>query len=380
MMAPLYDNKGEVKYFLGAQIDVTSLVEGGTGVESFARLLQVEDNEHEIDSERRDRMRNVLAELGDLMTDEEVASVNVGRRRAESDASRTNSRVATQKLPPPLFKQRKILGMNNDDERELWPHPHLGRNGRMPGVYQNVSDNPWSPHPQPCPITDMRMQQYLLVRPYPSMRITFTSPALRIPGLLQTRFIDRIGGAAHVREGILDAFESGTSVTAKIVWVIRDRISDDSDPAVGKTRWIHCTPMLGSDRKVGVWMVVMVEEDQSTGKLVDRGIGIGSSHGILADRGRDGSLYGGSEGSQPGRTERTRAAAMRGSNRASDRHGHSETGPHSSSRTRNDKSAGPVQNQLYAEYLRGQKNSGLRPQTSGGELERREVGDQFLDF
>lgn len=35
----------------------------------------------------------------------------------------------------------------------------------------------------------------------------------------------------------------------------------------GKPRWIHCTPLLGSDSKVGVWMVVMVESESITGHI-----------------------------------------------------------------------------------------------------------------
>ncbi len=34
-----------------------------------------------------------------------------------------------------------------------------------------------------------------------------------------------------------------------------------------KQRWIHCTPLLGSDDKVGVWMVVMVESESITGAI-----------------------------------------------------------------------------------------------------------------
>lgn len=111
--------------------------------------------------------------------------------------------------------------------------------------------------------------QYLLVRPYPSLRITFTSPALRIPGLLQTKFLDRVQGPMHVREGILDAFAHGTSVTAKITWLSHAPESNDVSRSQGhgKPRWIHCTPLLGSDGKVGVWMIVMVEHEEVTGSL-----------------------------------------------------------------------------------------------------------------
>lgn len=122
--------------------------------------------------------------------------------------------------------------------------------------------------------------QYLLIRPYPSLRITFTSPALRIPGLLQSKFLDRIGGAARIRDQILDALSSGVGVTAKITWLPhaspsgqtekdRDNIGGHyrEDDSEGQQRWIHATPLLGSDDKVGVWMVVMVENETVTGGL-----------------------------------------------------------------------------------------------------------------
>ena len=30
----------------------------------------------------------------------------------------------------------------------------------------------------------------------------------------------------------------------------------------GRNRWIHCTPLLGSNSLIGVWMVVLVDDDQ----------------------------------------------------------------------------------------------------------------------
>jgi len=38
-------------------------------------------------------------------------------------------------------------------------------------------------------------QHYLLVRPYPSLRILFASPSQRIPGILQSPFLNKIGGS-----------------------------------------------------------------------------------------------------------------------------------------------------------------------------------------
>ena len=90
-----------------------------------------------------------------------------------------------------------------------------------------------------------------------------------------------------------DAFETGTAVTAKVLWLPQGRYEDDdaSHPVSrrtpgshyvnistgagqggdgSRTRYISCTPLLGSDDQVGVWMVVMVENEQVTGTLASR--------------------------------------------------------------------------------------------------------------
>ena len=155
---------------------------------------------------------------------------------------------------------RRLIGMDHED-RDLWPLRHLGAS--LPGVYQN----------------------YLLVRPYPSLRITFTSPSLRIPGMAQSRLMTRIGGPNHVRSAILEAFQEGVSVTAKISWLSSSSTTDETAASQsGKPRWIHCTPLLGADYRVGVWMIgqcpcsggteqrltnhtVLVEQEEITGSL-----------------------------------------------------------------------------------------------------------------
>lgn len=40
--------------------------------------------------------------------------------------------------------------------------------------------------------------------------------------------------------------------------------------AAPRTRYISCTPLLGSDDQVGVWIVIMVENEQVTGTLTSR--------------------------------------------------------------------------------------------------------------
>lgn len=153
------------------------------------------------------------------------------------------------------------------------PAPSLVKhNGRLSGVYEN----------------------YLLVRPYPSLRILFTSPSMRVPGILQSRLLDRIGGSASMREKLEKALSEGRGVTAKVKWssTIRhgstnatnvnarfDKYQNsghgsadlvnayDAPPmSKGRSRWIHCTPLIGANGKVGVWMVVIVDAEGDSSK------------------------------------------------------------------------------------------------------------------
>lgn len=241
LLAPMYDNKGTVRYFLGCQIDVSQLLYGGRGLESFAQLLSQDRSRSRFGNNPSRGPKQALRDLGQLLTEEEADIVKNRVAHPGSAEPQTPGSVSSSIRRSGSKSKRVVLGMDDEPGKDpqMWPSASLGHSGRLPGVYQN----------------------YLLVRPYPSLRITFTSPALRIPGLLQTKFLDRIGGPSRVREGLMDALSKGTGVTAKVTWLSNNH----SD--TGRPRWIHCTPLLGSDERVGVWMIVMVENEPVTGSL-----------------------------------------------------------------------------------------------------------------
>lgn len=99
------------------------------------------------------------------------------------------------------------------------------------------------------------IRQYLLVRPYPSLRILFASASQRVPGILQSPFLDKIGGSPRVSEELTAAFADGRGVTAKVRWLSRPQEE-------GRSRWIHCTPLIGINGQIGVWMVVIVDDER----------------------------------------------------------------------------------------------------------------------
>lgn len=62
-----------------------------------------------------------------------------------------------------------------------------------------------------------------------------------------------------MRDELTAALAEGRGVTAKVRW-----ISSRSDEE-GRARWIHCTPLLGQNGAVGVWMVVLVDDEVGGG-------------------------------------------------------------------------------------------------------------------
>lgn len=134
MIAPLYDNKGNVRYFLGCQIDVSHLIEGGRGLESFEKLLANDRSDERYRGRPIRRPAEVLGELGQMLNSNEMDAVN---KRQPSQSRDTTPAGSARNIAGPR-PSRRILGMDDSLERGLWPHPSLGPSGRLPGVYQNV--------------------------------------------------------------------------------------------------------------------------------------------------------------------------------------------------------------------------------------------------
>lgn len=142
LIAPMYDNKGNVRYFIGAQIDVSSLIEGGKGLASFAQLLKEDrSTEHHSDSSSGRDPMELLAELGQMLKEPEADFVMNKMRGNSQSSSRSGSSTPQPKRP----SNRRFLSMDDSSDgrpgsskKALWPDADLGRSGRLPGVYRNV--------------------------------------------------------------------------------------------------------------------------------------------------------------------------------------------------------------------------------------------------
>lgn len=306
LIAPLTDDKGDVRYYIGAQIDVSGLIEEGRGLDSFARLLQQSHPKtgSNPSSPSQSTPLELLTSLANSLSPTETSiftrqhsqtpqhaqneSLDTASEAQSVPPSTRSSRHARDSSYPSQRRQRLLLNSSPEPPTDSpgIPPPQHTQPSALPGVYQN----------------------YIMVRPGPSLRITFVSPALRIPGLLQSRFLDHVVGPGDVRSGLREAFEQGRAVTAKVRWLSGlGRDEQEHEEGEGKVRFLSCTPLLGADDEVGVWMVVMVEEEAAaTGALKRGGAGGFSLSAANGGKKRDEGEIGGfheflREGSRKGK-------------------------------------------------------------------------------
>lgn len=100
MIAPLYDDKGTIRYFTGAQIDVGGLVKEGRGIESFRALLRQDE------------------EASRVSTNSDATNIREPRlsEYGTSDAKKAVFRDRTQDM---LGKLQDLSNMFNQDEADI---------------------------------------------------------------------------------------------------------------------------------------------------------------------------------------------------------------------------------------------------------------------
>ena len=103
---------------------------------------------------------------------------------------------------------------------------------------------------------------------------------MRVPGILQSHFLNKIGGSTRVQDELATALAEGRGVTAKVRWV--SKVDED-----GRNRWIHCTPLLGSNSQIGVWMIVLVDDNQELSRRWKQAPPIGPHRGKIYGSSRD---------------------------------------------------------------------------------------------
>ncbi len=199
LLAPLHDDKGNVKYYLGAQVDASRLVESRQGIDGFERFLsqrEVEANKVE-KGDHRELILDRLQSLSMCFDLQENAVVQDNSRRnlftANVDANFTSRRRIQEEEPSDDEDESDGQDVKND---VAWKLSAEASTGQLPGIYKS----------------------YILVRPFPSLRMVFLSPGARKFGKLrQHPFLSHVAAPASTLSCLKDSFQTSTPVNAKIV-------------------------------------------------------------------------------------------------------------------------------------------------------------------
>lgn len=206
-------------------------------MESLAAAAVKEDNAEDSAEEETD----VFRELTELFNDNEIETVKMysgrlhrGRGLKRENATRFGKDRSRSRV---VLKEGTPTQENTNFTSSSIP-PSLK------GVYKN----------------------YLLVRPYPSLKILFTSPSMRTPDIHQAHLLNKIGGSNRVKEELTSALVAGRGVTAKVLW-LSNRDIERGGP--GTEKWLHCTPLLDGNREIGVYMVLVVDPSEHRRPIVE---------------------------------------------------------------------------------------------------------------
>ena len=141
MIAPLCDSKGKIRYFIGAQVDVTGLVKDCTDLESLQQLVNrqgspfstVAGNSAQDEHETKDDFQDLSEMLN--MAELETVRKHGGRMHREYQDEEASNTHSTAPHMPRLLLQEPAL---NDDTI----HDHGTRqSGKLIGIYQNVNND-----------------------------------------------------------------------------------------------------------------------------------------------------------------------------------------------------------------------------------------------
>lgn len=131
MTAPLCDSRGHVRYFIGAQVDVSGLVKECAELESYQRLLELQQRgekvqDPQLPSTEKD---DELGELAEMLNQGELATIRRNGGRLHREGQDEDNESLNSGQPRLLIR----------DPSTATPPVRVDVSGKLSGVYQHVS-------------------------------------------------------------------------------------------------------------------------------------------------------------------------------------------------------------------------------------------------
>lgn len=132
MIAPLYDSRGIIRYYIGAQVDVSGLVKEGTDLEAYQRLMAKQEVSGIDDDD--DSKKDEFLELSQMFNSAELETVRLhggSMHREQADDAEDNNSVT-------WHRPRLLLKEQSNEMQKPYNISSKSR-GQLEGVYQHVS-------------------------------------------------------------------------------------------------------------------------------------------------------------------------------------------------------------------------------------------------
>ena len=131
MVAPLRDSRGKLRYFIGAQVDVSGLAKEATDLEGLQRLIANQTEGVDGHTEDKDEFQ----ELSEMLNINELDIVRKsgGRMHQEQTVEGDDASGAGWHRPRLLLKDQ----YSDEDVRPSVPQVPV--HGKLSGVYEHVS-------------------------------------------------------------------------------------------------------------------------------------------------------------------------------------------------------------------------------------------------
>ena len=130
MMAPLSDTRGVIRYHIGAQVDVSGLVKDGAEMESLHRLLDLRARGEDppLPEKPNPEKNDELRELSEMLNQGELSTIKRHGGKMHRDVVEEDLESVSSHQPRLLLK-----------DPDTMTSPIGSINGRLSGIYQNVS-------------------------------------------------------------------------------------------------------------------------------------------------------------------------------------------------------------------------------------------------
>lgn len=137
MIAPLCDSRGKIRYFIGAQVDVSGLIKDCTDLESLQQLVTRERRGHDdVDGANMDRQeaKDDFQDLSEMLNMAELETVRKYGGRMHREYQEEEGDVSRSGAP---HMPRLLLQEPTADNNPGYDHSSR-QSGRLSGIYQNV--------------------------------------------------------------------------------------------------------------------------------------------------------------------------------------------------------------------------------------------------